>query len=96
MVAICTFDIWYNHGYHLIDFGATTLIFDATMERHGGQCRGGWILLHIVMWRVMCTVALKYTLSRFEVVGDSTDLSSVQQLRPAQLNSAQMNSAQLS
>ncbi len=34
-------------------------------------------------------MALRYTLSRFEVVGDSTELSelsSVQQLRPAQFN----------
>ncbi len=42
------------------------------------------------------TVALKYTLSRFEVVGDSTELSSVQQLRPAQMNSAQLSWTQLS
>ncbi len=44
----------------------------------------------------VATVALKYTLSRFEVGGDSTELSSVQQLRPAQLNWAQLRWTQLS
>ncbi len=39
------------------------------------------------------TVALRYTLSRFEVVGDSTELSSVQLLSPAQFNRAQLSSA---
>ena len=42
---------------------------------------------YIVLWLllVLCTVALKYTLSRFEVAGDSTELSSIQ------LSSAQFN-----
>ncbi len=51
------------------------------------------------------TVALRYTLSRFEVVGDSTELSSIQlswaqftelsSVHRAQLDSTELSSVQL-
>ncbi len=46
-------------------------------------------LLYTFTNTALCYVALKYTLSRFEVVGDSTELSSIQ------LSSTEPSSVQL-
>ncbi len=56
------------------------------------------LLQSMVNPHVIFTVALKYTLSRFEVVDDSTELSLIQ-LSSAQLDSTELSSvhrAQLS
>ncbi len=56
----------------------------------------GWWIDICSFVSVNVTVALKYTLSRFEVMGDSTELSSIQ-LSSAQFNYANsVHRAQLS
>ena len=69
------------HHYYRVYFEGITL---STISNFRGLAPFG-AYMHAIF-----TVALKYTLSRFEVVGDSTELSLIQ-LRSARFNWAQLD-----